>query len=107
MNALPLKRKQPVSYGSIKPIDSKKIIDAIVEEAKKKWGEDWFPHLVRCYCEIEGTMTGQHPTPHSRRSTLERAIATGEITLKRVTWLAAAVDAEIQLAVHHVEIRKF
>lgn len=71
------------------------------------WGIDWFAELVRQYCAIEGKMTGTTPSAKSRRSTIERALETGKTTLETTTWLAACVNAELQLALHRIEIKKF
>lgn len=91
----------------MKPTNTKDIVDAIATEAQAIWGDDWFAELVRQYCELEGRMTGSKPPAKSRRSTLERAIQTGNTTLETTTWLAACVNAEVQLAVHRIEIKKF
>lgn len=91
----------------LKLIDPKDIIDAIAQEAERIWGKDWFAELVRQYCEIEGRMTGETPPARMRRSTIDRALRTGKTTLETVTWLAACVNAELQLAIHRIEIRKF
>lgn len=98
------------SFGclwDLKPTNPKDIVDAITQEAEQIWGEDWFAHLVRRYCEIEGQMTGETPLARARRSTIERALQTGKTTLETTTWLAACVNAEMQLAIHRIEVRKF
>lgn len=91
----------------LKPTNPKDIVDAIAQEAQKIWGEDWFAQLVRQYCEVEGQVTGETPSAKARRSTIERALETGKTTLETATWLAACINAEMQLAVHRIEIRRF
>lgn len=91
----------------MKPTNPKDITDAIAQEAKRIWGEDWFMHIVRRYCEIEGEITGTQPPAKSRRSTIERVFQTGNTTLETVTWLAACVNAELQMAIHRIEVKSF
>ncbi len=107
MTTAPLKPEQPVEYNGVKITSPKAIVDAIAKEAESMWGKNWFANLVRAYCEIEGIMTGEQPEAHLRRSTIERGMKTGKMNLETATWLAAAVRAELLMAVHHVEIRKF
>lgn len=92
--------------ATTKPTSPKALLDAIAAEAQKLWGEDWFAELVRRYCEIEAEMTGTKPLARTRRSSLERAIKTGGCSLETGCWLAAAIGAELQMAVHRVEIMK-
>ena len=91
----------------LKPTNPKEIIDGIAQEARKIWGEEWFMHIVRRYCELEGEITGSVPLARQRRSTIERVFETGSATLETTTWLAACVNSEIQLAVYRIEVRKF
>ena len=100
-------RIAPVSAKpEVQPTDSKALMNAIAEEAQKLWGEQWFAHLVRRYCEIEESATGQAVEPKKRRSTIERALETGNINLETATWLAAAIGAQLQMAIHRIEIKK-
>jgi hypothetical protein len=91
----------------MRPTNPKDIMDAIAKEAEQIWGEDWFVQLVRRYCEIEGEITGTTPTAKSRRSTIERVLETGSGNVDTLVWLAAAVSAELQLAIHRIEIKRF
>lgn len=91
----------------LKPTNPKEIIDGIAQEARTIWGEEWFMHIVRRYCELEGEITGTVPLARQRRSTIERVFETGNATLETTAWLAACVNSEIQLAVHRIEVRKF
>jgi hypothetical protein len=90
-------------------------VNAIVEEAKSLWGEDWFPALVRKYCEIEIAEGGDPAkvTPLNRRSQIlfltEDARADGKQNPKLETLLklADAVGGEIQLVSTRKEVRRF
>ena len=94
---------------------AKAIVNAIVAEAKSLWGEDWFPALVRKYCEIELAEGGDPTkvTPLNRRSQIlfltEEAKADGKQNPKLETLLklADAVGAEIQLVFTRQEVKRF
>lgn len=94
---------------------AKAIMNAIVAEAKSLWGDDWFPALVRKYCEIE-VAEGVDPkkaTPLNRRSQIlfltEESKADGKQNPKLETLLklADAVGAEIQLVFTRKEVKRF
>jgi hypothetical protein len=106
MTTAPIKPEQSAEYNGVKITSPKAIVDVVAQEAQSMWGKHWFANLVRAYCEIEGIMTGEQPAAHLRRSTIERGIKTGR-SIWTAIWLAAAVGAELQMAVYHVEIRKF
>lgn len=107
MNAPARLKLDELNLTNLKPTNSKSILDAIAQEAERLWGIDWFAELVRQYCEIEGRMTGDKPPAKARRSTIERALETGKTTLETATWLAACVNAEIQMVFHRIEVKKF
>ena len=94
---------------------AKAIMKAIVAEAKSLWGEDWFPALVRKYCEIELAEGGDPTkvTPLNRRSQIlfltEEAKADGKQNPKLETLLklADAVGAEMQLVFTRQEVKRF
>lgn len=94
---------------------AKAIVNTIVEEAKSQWGEDWFPVLVRKYCEIEIAEGGdpKKVTPLNRRSQI--LFLTGDANqegkqnpkIETLLKLADAVGAEIQLVFTRKEVKRF
>jgi len=87
-------------------MQAKAIIQAIIEEAQAKWGEDWQACLVRAYCEIESA-EGRLIKPVARRSQLMRSLEEGNPTLETLIRLTKAVGADLELSVTRREVKNF
>ena len=81
----------------MKPADPKQIIDTIRKEALYRWGRHWLADITYHYCEIEGAATGTTPSFASRRASIGRVFETNKVTLKTLQWLAACINAKVQL----------
>jgi len=88
-------------------MQAKAIIQAISQEAKSRWGEEWQASLVRAYCEIESAEAGKLIKPVARRSQLMRSLEECNPTLETLLRLAKAVGADLELAINRREVKTF
>ncbi|PZV09156.1 MAG: hypothetical protein DCF22_18920 [Leptolyngbya sp.] len=86
---------------------AKAIIEAISQEAKSKWGDDWIASLVRAYYEIESQEAGKLIKPVARRSSLVRSLEEGNPTLETLLRLTKAIGADLELAITRREVKRF
>jgi len=83
------------------------MVDAIADEAKILWGENWLREIVRAYCESESLEFGETVRTNTRRSTIVRALETGAITLETLIRLADCVSMTLVGEVQRKQIKRF
>ena len=86
---------------------AKAMIQAISQEAKARWGDDWIAPLVRAYCEIESAEVGKLIKPVARRSSLARSLEECNPTLETLLRLTKAVGADLELVITRREVKRF
>ncbi|NJN89536.1 MAG: hypothetical protein HC878_03590 [Leptolyngbyaceae cyanobacterium SL_5_14] len=91
------------------------IVNAIIAEAQAIWGEDWFPNLVRRYCEIEQAegVEPEKATPINRRTQIlfltkpQGSDPKQNPKIETLLKLAEAVGGEVQLVFTRKEVKRF
>lgn len=93
--------------GLMETVTGKEILDAIAQRAIDRWGDKWVAELVKSYVKIAIANGDEKATSVNRRPQIERALESGNCTLEKAIWLAAAVGCRFQLACTNVEIQEF
>ena len=101
------------SSSDVRPLDiatGKDILQAIQQQAEKKWGDRWKANLVREYVEIvkaRGFESDKNATPVNRRPQIDRAFDTGRCNIDTAIALATAVGCRFQMSCTEVKVQTF
>ena len=87
--------------------NGKEILDTIARRAAERWGKRWIAELVKAYVKIAIANGDEKATTVNRRPQIERALESGNCTLKTLIWLAAAVGCRFQLHCITVDVEEF
>lgn len=92
---------------SVETATGKEILDAIAQRAIDRWGDKWVAELVKAYVKVAVANGDEKATSVSRRSQIERALESGNCTIEKAIWLAAAVGCWFQLSCTNIEVQEF